>query len=247
MSMALYLSGSLAQGLAHDLRLRTVRWTLVPGLILDFDGLMVDSERCLAEALVELLAGMGVTATYADFGHLFGSTEVDEAWAALVEQWCGTAVSVDDLDARLDPLVRPRVDELCLLPGVEELLRDARAEGWGVALATGRDRARLEPMLERLGVATAFDAIVTAEEVARGKPAPDIFLAAAAALDQPPAACTVVEDSVPGCEAALAAGMRVVVCPSIVSAHCEFPPEALRVASLTELSLRSLAAQPPLR
>jgi HAD superfamily hydrolase (TIGR01509 family) len=213
----------------------------VPGLILDFDGVMVDSERCLADVLLEVLAGMGVTASYAEFGHLFGSTEVDEAWAALVEQWCGTAVTMDELDARLDPLVRPRLDELPLLPGVHELLGEARAAGWGVALATGRDRGRLGPILERLGVDTAFDAIVTAEEVARGKPAPDIFLAAADALGQPPSACTVVEDSVPGCEAALAAGMRVVVCPSIVSAHCDFPTEALRVASLEELSVADLS------
>ena len=219
----------------------------MPGLILDFDGLMIDSERCLAEALVEVVADLGATVTVADFGHLFGSTEVDDEWEALVEQWCGAAVSMEEMDARLDLLVRPRVDELPLLPGVDELLGEARAAGWGVALATGRDRARLHPMLERLGVDSAFDAVVTAEEVARGKPAPDIFLAAADALDQPPSACTVVEDSVPGCEAALAAGMRVVVCPSVVSAHCDFPAEALRVASLTDLSIRSLAAQPPLR
>ena len=213
----------------------------MPGLILDFDGVMVDTERCLADVLVEVLAGMGVTVTYAEFGHLFGSTEVDEAWEALVEQWCGTAVSMAELDAHLDHLVVPRIDALPLLPGVEELLAGARAARWGVALATGRERARLEPMLERLGVDAAFDAIVTSEEVARGKPAPDVFLAAAARLDLQPAGCTVVEDSVPGCEAALAAGMRVVVCPSVVSAHCDFPPEARRVGSLEELSLDVLA------
>jgi len=214
----------------------------VTGLIFDFDGLMVDTERCLAEVLVDVLADMGVSVAYRDFGHLFGSTEVDEAWEALVEEWCGTAVSMAELDARLDPLVRPRIDELPLLPGVAELLESARAAGWGVALATGRERARLEPMLERLGVDGAFDAIVTAEEVARGKPAPDIFLAAATRLGLPPAVCTVVEDSVPGCEAALAAGMRVVVCPSEVSAHCDFPEEARRVGSLVELSMAELAA-----
>jgi beta-phosphoglucomutase-like phosphatase (HAD superfamily) len=97
-------------------------------------------------------------------------------------------------------------------------------------------------MLERLGVDGHFDAVVTAEEVDRGKPAPDIFLAAAGRLGLPPEACTVVEDSVPGCEAALAAGMRVVVCPSVVSAHCQFPPEARRVGSLADLSVEQLVA-----
>lgn len=214
----------------------------VAGLIFDFDGLMVDTERCLAEVLVEVLAELGATATYADFGHLFGSTEVDHKWEALVEQWCGSRVSMAELDARLDVLVTPRMDDLPLLPGVEDLLRGARDAGWRVALATGRRRARLDPMLERLGVDGHFDAVVTAEEVDRGKPAPDIFLAAAGRLGLPPDACTVVEDSVPGCEAALAAGMRVVVCPSVVSAHCDFPPEARRVGSLADLSVEQLVA-----
>jgi putative hydrolase of the HAD superfamily len=218
----------------------------VPGLIFDFDGLMVDTERCLAEVLVEVLADLGATVTYADFGHLFGSTEVDEEWEALLLEWCGRPVSVPEIDARLDALVTPLVDELPLLPGVEDLLGEARTAGWGVALATGRRRASLDPLLVRLGVFDAFDAIVTAEQVARGKPAPDIFLAAARALDQAPSSCTVLEDSLPGCEAALAAGMRVVVCPSLVSDHCAFPPGARRVASLTEVSLRSLAAELPL-
>src|SRR4051794_10319326 len=160
---------------------------------------MVDTERCLADALLEVLDGMGVTATYHDFGHLFGSTEVDEAWEALVAQWCGTDVSMAELDARLDPLVTPQVDALPLLPGVDELLRAARAAGWRVALATGRDRERLDPLLERLDVAGHFDAVVTAAEVARGKPAPDVFLAAAARLGVAPSECTVVEDSLPGC------------------------------------------------
>ncbi len=214
----------------------------VPGLIFDFDGLMVDTERCLAEVLVEVLADLGATATYADFGHLFGSTEVDADWEALIEGWCGSRVSMAELDARLDELVTPLFDDLPLLPGVEDLLVGATAAGWRSALATGRRRARLDPMLERLGVHTHFDAVVTAEEVARGKPAPDIFLAAAERLDLAPDACTVVEDSVPGCEAALAAGMQVVVCPSVVSAHCDFPAQARRVGSLAELSVEQLVA-----
>jgi putative hydrolase of the HAD superfamily len=222
----------------------------VPGLILDFDGLMVDTEWCLAEALIEVLADYGAAPTVAEFGHLFGSTEVDDEWEALLHEWCGRPVSVPEIDARLDELFPVRAEALPLLPGVADLLVEARAAGWGVALATGRGRAGLEPMLQRLEVHDAFDAIVTAEEVARGKPSPDIFLAAAARLDEPAERCTVLEDSLPGCEAALAAGMRVVVCPSVVSAHCDFPPGARRVASLEEVSvdlLRSLAAERPLR
>jgi beta-phosphoglucomutase-like phosphatase (HAD superfamily) len=81
---------------------------------------------------------------------------------------------------------------------------------------------------------------VTAGEVAKGKPAPDIFLEVARRLGLDPAECVVLEDSVPGCEAALAAGMQVVVCPSLVSAHCEFPVDVRRVGSLTELAIDDL-------
>ena len=65
----------------------------------------------------------------------------------------------------------------------------------------------------------------------------DIYLEVARRLHVTPANCLVLEDSVPGCEAALAAGMRVVACPSIVSAHCEFPPGAERIGSLLEVRL----------
>ena len=85
-----------------------------------------------------------------------------------------------------------------------------------------------------------FDEIVTAADVTRGKPAPDIFVEVARRLGRAPSECVVLEDSLPGYEAALAAGMSVVVCPCAVTRHCTFPPEARVVASLHEVSLDDL-------
>jgi beta-phosphoglucomutase-like phosphatase (HAD superfamily) len=85
-----------------------------------------------------------------------------------------------------------------------------------------------------------FDEIVTAADVARGKPAPDIFLEVARRLGLAPSECVVLEDSLPGYEAALAAGMSVVVCPCAVTRHCVFPSEARVVESLREVRLREL-------
>lgn len=79
--------------------------------------------------------------------------------------------------------------------------------------------------------------IVTRADVARGKPAPDIFLEAARLLGVEPRACLVLEDSPHGCEAALAAGMRVVACPSVVTAHCAFPEGVALVGSLLDVTL----------
>ena len=103
---------------------------------------------------------------------------------------------------------------------------------------------RVEPRLERLGVRERFDVIVTAADVARGKPAPDIYLEAAAQLGVEPADCLVLEDSVPGCEAALAAGMSVIACPSVVSSALAFPEGVTRIDSLAAIELGAWACEP---
>jgi len=204
-------------------------------LIFDFDGLMIDSERVEADCIVEVVAGWGHSLEYTDFGHLFGSVDADAEWEELLQKTCGRTVA--ELDQHIRGLTRTRKDALPLLPGVRELLDAAHNKGLRVGLATGNTRSILERRLGRHGVFDRFDAVVTRAEVDRGKPHPDIYDEAARRLRVPPEACLVLEDSVPGCEAALAAGMRVVACPSVVTAHCTYPPEAQRVASLVELSL----------
>lgn len=199
----------------------------------DYDGLIVDSERLGAEVFIEVMAEAGGTVTIEEIAHLFGSTESDHLWDELITSRCG--LSPAEVIERMTPRIRAGHDQLPLLPGVREVLDAARGRGMKVGLATGQDLERLPGRLARLEIHEHFDAVVTAEEVPRGKPHPDIFLEAARRLEVEPSACLVLEDSVPGCEAALAAGMRVVACPSSVTAHCAFPAEARRVTSLLEL------------
>ena len=204
-------------------------------LIFDFDGLMIDSERVEADCIVEVVAGWGHSLEYTDFGHLFGSVDADEEWETLLQATCGRTLA--ELDEQIRGLTRTRKDALPLLPGVRELLDAAHERGLQVGLATGNTRSILERRLGRHGVFDRFDAVVTRAEVERGKPDPDIYLEVARRLDVSTNACLVLEDSVPGCEAALAAGMRVIACPSVVTAHCTYPPAARRVESLIELTL----------
>lgn len=199
----------------------------------DYDGLIVDSERQLAECIVEVIAGWGTTVTFEDFGHLFGTVDAGHVWDELLGGWCGRTLA--ELEAGVEPLIRPQRELLELLPGVRELLDHARTWDLRTAVATGNRRDVLQQRLGRLGIHEHFHAIVTRADVPRGKPHPDIYLEAARRLDVEPAECLALEDSVPGCEAAIAAGMRVVACPSVVTAHCAFPAEARRVASLLEL------------
>ena len=213
---------------------------LVRAVVFDFDGLMIDTERVEADQIVAVLADWGVDVGYEDFGHLFGSVDADEEWAALLHAWCGRTPL--ELEERIRSVVGPVKDALPLLPGVVKLLDAARDEGLLVGLATGNILPTLERRLGRHGVFDRFDAIVTRPEVPLGKPAPDLYLEVARRLDVPPDECLAFEDSAPGCEAAIAAGMQVIVCPSAVTAHCEFPAEAVRVASLTEVSLAGYAS-----
>lgn len=204
-------------------------------MIFDFDGLMIDSERVEADCIIEALAGWGVAVCYEDFGHLFGSVDADADWEELLQRWCGRTVT--ELDAVIGTKTGPLKDDLPLMPGVRDLIDAALERGLRLGLATGNTLPKLQKRLGRHGVFDHFDAIVTRSEVAAGKPAPDIYLETARRLRTPPDACLVLEDSVPGCEAALAAGMRVIACPTVVTAHCTYPDRAEVVASLSHITL----------
>jgi len=204
-------------------------------LIFDFDGLIIGSERVEADCIIEIVAEWGHTLSYADFGHLFGSVDAHEQWDDLLGTVCGR--SVTELDARLSTMTSSIKDELPLLPGVRELLDLADDRGLRVGIGTGNTIAKLEQRLGRHGVFDRFHAVVTRAEVTRGKPAPDIYLEVARRLEARPHACLVLEDSAVGCEAALAAGMRVIACPSVVTAHCDFPAGVRRIASLHDVAL----------
>ena len=211
----------------------------MPALLFDFDGLIVDSETVISRALIEVMAEEGVDITMADFGHLIGWTgkEADLEWQRLASAWLGNEIAIEKLDERIGARLAGRHHELPLLPGVEETIREARERGWKIGLATGSERRNIVPQLRRLGIESAFDSIVCAEDITRGKPAPDIYVALSERLGVPAADCIVLEDSVPGCEAALAAGMTVVLCPCDATRGCSFPEDAQMVPTLLELDL----------
>jgi HAD superfamily hydrolase (TIGR01509 family) len=110
--------------------------------------------------------------------------------------------------------------ELPLLPGAADAVRALGAR-WTLGLASSANRTLIDLVLAESGLAPCFAATVSSEEVARGKPAPDVYLEAAARLGVEPSACAAVEDSSNGLRAAAAAGMRVVAVPNRA-----YPPAA---------------------
>jgi HAD superfamily hydrolase (TIGR01509 family) len=130
-------------------------------------------------------------------------------------------------------------DALPLLDGAVEVVR-AMAGRWPLGLASSSNRPIIDLVLDLAGLADCFRATVSSEEVARGKPAPDVYLEAAARLGVAPSACVAVEDSATGLRSAAAAGMRVVAVPNRA-----YPPpdDLLATADLVLRDLRELTPE----
>jgi beta-phosphoglucomutase-like phosphatase (HAD superfamily) len=110
---------------------------------------------------------------------------------------------------------------------------------WPLALASSANRPIIELVLELAGLSDRFQAVVSSEEVAHGKPAPDVYLEAARRIGCEPARCAAVEDSANGLRAAAAAGMRVIAIP-----NTDFPPPQA-LLSAADVVLASIEALEP--
>jgi HAD superfamily hydrolase (TIGR01509 family) len=213
-------------------------------VVLDMDGTLLDTEPLAARAWGEAAAAIGVAFDDALALRMIGRTFAD--CRALVVEHHGNDYPTDRLmsgwHAAYDAIVER--DGLALKPGVDELFAWLDAFGIARAVATSTRRARALAKLEQVALATRLDALVGGDEVARGKPAPDLFLAAAERLGVPAAACVVLEDSDAGVLGALAAGMTPIMIPDLVPPGAEVVRAGpLVVASLHE-ALAHLASLP---
>lgn len=175
-------------------------------LIFDMDGVLIDSERHWPPLEAGLMPRLAADWSAADQRELIGMSPHD-----LFEKLVGRVGFALDKPAFMELYInagRPIYEERCeLAPGAEALLRGAVVAGWPTALASSSPRAWVDMATGRFGLTPLFGAIVSGDDAARGKPAPDIFLLAAQRLGVSPAQCVVLEDSNRGARAAKAAGM----------------------------------------
>jgi HAD superfamily hydrolase (TIGR01509 family) len=161
-------------------------------------------------------------------------------WSRYMAHELGVPMEPEEISAaavaRIEQRYRERVP---LLPGALETVR-ALALHWPLGLASSANRPLIDLVLELTRLASLFRATLSSEEVARGKPAPDVYLEVARRIGVDPHGCAAVEDSTNGILAASRAGMRVVAVP-----RPDYPPsrEALGRASLTIGSLRELTPE----
>ena len=174
----------------------------------DLDGTLVDSEEYHWRAWKETMDRAGVDLTRQDFLASFGQRN-----DAILAKWLGENAAPgeieqigNDKEERYRELVRQ--ERLLPLPGAAEWVERLHREGWRQAIASSAPRSNVETVLDALHMRPWFQAAVSAEDVREGKPAPDVFLAAAGRLGAEPHGCVVVEDARAGVEAARRAGMR---------------------------------------
>jgi HAD superfamily hydrolase (TIGR01509 family) len=180
-------------------------------VICDMDGVLLDSEPIYDESALAFLAGLGHQATVADLEPLRGTT-ASGFWQAIAAKF-PLSLDVSEI-LRTD---RERLDrifathpQVVAMPGALDLLDRLAEYGCELALASSTPENRVTIILHRLGMLDRFRVIVTGSDVSKGKPDPEIFLAAATRLGRQPADCVVIEDSRNGVLAAKAAGMKCV-------------------------------------
>ena len=179
------------------------------GVVLDCDGVLVDSEPISERSWAIILDRYGYAATDGDFLATRGTTSEDAAI------YFRRFVDVDpshDLVAEVDVVRRDVfMTELEAFPDAVETVRALAAEGVPLAVASSSGREMLDLKLAKFDLTRYFDAVVSGHDVTRGKPAPDLFLAAAEGIAVPPASCLAIDDTEIGADAAVAAGMRTVL------------------------------------
>lgn len=217
--------------------------TVASAVIFDMDGVLLDSEPLHEQVTKSVLAECGVTT--AGGGPYVGMT-TRESFAQICREF-GLPHDPAELDARYTARVIPLLRERAApLPGVPDVLRALRARGLRLALASSSGLDVIEATLEGLGLRGLFETVVSAADLPRGKPAPDVFLEAARRLGVAPEACVVIEDSERGVQAARAAGMRCVAVPCSVTRHHDFTGATLTLGGLPELmDSRLFAVQSP--
>jgi HAD superfamily hydrolase (TIGR01509 family) len=196
----------------------------------DLDGTLVDSEQYHWLAWRDTMAAEGIALSHGQFLETFGLRN-----DAIVPQWIpgATPERVDQIARAKEQLYRRLVREGGLepLPGARHWTERLARDGWLQAIASSAPRENVDAVLAAIGFVSSFQAIVSAEDVTRGKPDPQVFLTAAARLGSPPARSIVVEDAPAGIEAARRAGM-----PSIGVRRNGAPlPADLAVSSLADL------------
>jgi HAD superfamily hydrolase (TIGR01509 family) len=211
---------------------------MIDAVVFDLDGVLLDSEQVwddVRESLAHERGGRWHPGAQRD---MMGMSSPE--WSRYMHEQVGLPEPPEEINAEVVRRMLERYREnLPLLPGALDAVRRLGAK-WPLGLASSSNRPLIEAFLDAAGVRELFAVTVSSEEVAAGKPAPDVYLEAARRLGVDPQACVAIEDSHNGIRSAKAAGMRVIAIP-----NPSFPPgdEALAEADVVLESLAQLTPE----
>jgi HAD superfamily hydrolase (TIGR01509 family) len=205
---------------------------VIQGVVFDLDGVLIQSEEIWDEVREAYVRERGGRYDDEIQRAMMGMSSTE--WSRYLHETAGIA---DEPQAINEEVVRRMLaayrDHLPLIDGAVAAVRRL-AVRYPLGLASSSNRPLIDAVLEVTGLADAFRATVSSEEVARGKPAPDVYLEAARRLEVDPTRCAAVEDSHGGIRAAKSAGMRVIAIP-----NASYPPDA-GALGLADVTIRSL-------
>jgi HAD superfamily hydrolase (TIGR01509 family) len=213
-------------------------------VVFDMDGVLADSEPTYSAAMNVVLAPLGHRVSdelqRALMGHSVGAT-----WDALRREF-NLEGDVDALVERYDATLCEMLSQIHhTLPGVRELIEALREMRAPVALASSSWPGWIAALVDGVSLTGAFNAVVSAKEVAHGKPAPDVYLLAAERLGVDPAQCIAIEDTPTGLRSAKDAGMFAIQVRAASTAFPPLPEADLVLASLRDFDLGLLADAGP--
>lgn len=205
---------------------------MIRAVVFDLDGVLLQSEEVWDSVRERYVRERGGRYDEEVQRAMMGMSAPE--WSAYLAEDAGVSGSPEQINNDVVGLMlEAYARELPLLPGAVEVVRRIAGE-FPLALASSSNRAIFEEVLQLAGIADCFAATVSSEEVAQGKPAPDVYLEAARRLGVAAERCAAVEDSHSGIRSAHAAGMRVIAIP-----NASYPPDAEALA-LADIVLESL-------
>jgi HAD superfamily hydrolase (TIGR01509 family) len=215
---------------------------MIEAVVFDLDGVLIDSEPVWERARRELVAERGGHWAPDAQRKLMGMSTPE--WARYLSEDLGVGLPPDQVAALVtDRMAASYRAHLPLLPGAAAAVHRLAAR-WPLGLASSAPAVLVDTVLESSGLRSCFLVTMSTEQVARGKPAPDIYLAVAARLGYSPPDCAAIEDSSNGLRSAAAAGLHVIAVP-----RPQYPPDpdalasaSLVLSSLTELTTGAVAA-----
>lgn len=204
-------------------------------IILDMDGVIINSEPVHFDVDQALLKKLGVKMSKEELGVFVGNTD-HYMWSTLKERFNLEAAVEEIIEMKKEMFVE-KFDEIELMDNFKELMFSLYNEGYPMAIASSNNRKIVNKVVKKFGLNKYMKFIISGEEVNKGKPDPEIFLTAAKKINVNPECCLVIEDASNGVKAAKAAKMKCVGLENIYSGNQDLSEADLVINNLAELDL----------